>query len=330
MGSDDCFFIAVIFIGFLYSNNSDFIALWKGGDWTGSFKSYLLYASGQIFLEHPILGIGLGNWHLAAYQFDFSNISEFNNPLDFIRYRSHNLYASHLVELGIIGFLAFVYPLGKVMTKGWRYSNSLSLFQKAAYASLLVYLFTSFFYCTVNSYEYHFSSMQLLAFCALGILTKSWERHFKLPAWGYPLFFGVIALLLGLVVYSKMGYDSYRKAKAALSKKEVKEAIQQLESIYHPAFKISHDYQTSLPHLLAEQYQLLGENDRANQYYQEALKYSPNHEPLLLSYANFLFYKLRKPKEALEYVNKILSIQGNHQATLDLYYAIHAYISKLK
>ena len=104
---------------------------------------YMTRNSIRLFFEHPITGIGLGNWVLEAYKYGVKEFSDFNNPTRFIRYGNHNLYSQILAELGLIGFISFIVGVGTLVVKASSKLYLLSALQKASLCSLLVYLITS-------------------------------------------------------------------------------------------------------------------------------------------------------------------------------------------
>jgi O-antigen ligase len=69
-------------------------------------------ASLQMFLQHPLLGVGYGNW-----RFFFSGYAPDLEQLPF----AHNLYLGILSESGLAGFLLFFAPLGYLIAKGLRF-----------------------------------------------------------------------------------------------------------------------------------------------------------------------------------------------------------------
>jgi putative inorganic carbon (HCO3(-)) transporter len=66
----------------------------------------------QLFLQHPLLGVGYGNW-----RFFFSDYAPDLEQLPF----AHNLYLGILAETGLVGFLLFFVPLGYLIAKGLRF-----------------------------------------------------------------------------------------------------------------------------------------------------------------------------------------------------------------
>ena len=197
----------------------------------------MLKASILVFGENPIWGIGLGNWQSNIYQYDFSHITEFNNPEKFIRYHSHNLYTKYLVELGLVGLLAFLYSVATLLRRSLSFKKELDGYEQAAFAAVLVFLFTAFFYADVNFYEYHFSGIHLLVFCALGILSsKNSETFYTLPSSMNRVFLGVSIACLIWFSYAKYNYNIFFNTQKQLTHQSSETSIQQLESLYHPVF----------------------------------------------------------------------------------------------
>jgi len=292
------FLITAVLVGVMGFLNPDFLQkipiIKQCATVAGHFKFYLIKASLFAFGENPILGVGLGNWHLHAYQTDFSYIGEFNDPKAFIRYRSHNMYTQQLVELGIIGFGAFLYSIGNIIRRSLSFKRTLDGYEQAAFASLMVYLFTAFFYADINFYKYHFSGIHLLAFCALGILSSKNSETFY--------WFG----------YAKYSYDVFFETQKQLSIQDPSISIEALENIYHPVFQTNHNYKKSVSFELAKLYQQTGEFDKATNWFQTAIKENPTDAKIRLAYATFLWKVEKNPKGAQDLALDIYKSQKNH------------------
>ncbi len=285
---------------------------------TELFKSYLLGASIRIAQENPLLGVGLGNWQLVVYQLGINGIPPFDDPSSFIRFRSHNLYTKHLVELGLVGLVAFLSPILLAIRKGWDTTTSFDDFHKAAYASLLVYFITACFYNDVNSYEYHFSGLQLLAFCALGILTSTEQRFYTVPNWANYILLFLSILGLAWFGYTKYSYDQYWSGKRAMINGQVDTAIKQLENVYNPVFKTANGFEERLSYNklitldLAKLYEQKNNIGKAEENYLLALKQAPYNEKTLLQYARFLLEHKNQIDQAKKYADKVYVIQHNN------------------
>ena len=280
---------------------------------TTHFKYYLIEASLWTAIKHPILGVGLGNWPLQIYQLDFSHLSEFNDPIAFTRHRSHNLYTLHLVELGIVGLGAFLYSIGNLIRRSLYFKKQLDGYEQAAFASLLVYLFTAFFYADISFYEFHFSGIHLLAFCSLGIISsKNSETFYTLPARMNTVFLVLSIACLVWFSHAKYSYNTFFHTQKDLSIQNPQQAIQKLENLYQSIFKTNLDYKNSIPYELAKLHLQIGENERAETWFQTAIKQNPNNETILLGYAQFLWQIKKNSTVAEALAQQIYGRQKNH------------------
>ena len=73
-------------------------------DFTSTSRLALWGTAGAMFLQHPVLGVGYGNYR-SLYNDYLPGVTP--NQLD-----SHNLYLQFLAETGIIGFAAFFFLIG--------------------------------------------------------------------------------------------------------------------------------------------------------------------------------------------------------------------------
>ena len=311
------FLITAVLVGVMGFLNPEFLQkipiIKQCATVAGHFKFYLIKASLFAFGENPILGVGLGNWHLHAYQTDFSYIGEFNDPKNFVRYRSHNMYTQQLVELGIIGFGAFLYSVGNILRRSLSFKRTLDGYEQAAFASLMVYLFTAFFYADINFYEFHFSGIHLLAFCALGILSsKNSESFYTLPTRMNGLFLALSVACLVWFCYAKYSYDVFFETQKQLSIQDPSISIEALDDIYHPVFQTNHNYKKSVSFELAKLYQQTGEFDEAANWYQTAIKENPTDAKIGLAYATFLWKVEKNSKDAQDLALDIYKSQKNH------------------
>lgn len=283
-----------------------------------SSRLYMSWSSVQIFFEKPLTGIGFGNWHTEAYKYGVSEIFPFNTPEQIVRHKSHNLYVRLFAELGFVGGVSFVLPILAVLRLGSLRAKKLLPFQKAACASLLVYLVSSYFYSTSNFTDYLFSGIQVLGFASIGILTSERESK-RVASKGLKFTFLVISVICTIwFVYSKWSYDSFKMSESAIKSEDHQLAIEKLENIYSPVFKTNFDYHTPLSLILAKEYLLIGEYDTAEKYFKDGLSRAPYSEQLLIGYADFLYEYKNNNVGALEHIERLLHIQNNYQKALYL------------
>ena len=318
-----------------------FNKLISGGTEIGnSHRIYMLKSTLDMVVEKPLLGQGLGNWYLQAYRTDLSNVTGFNQALYYIRLGTHNLYEQLLSEVGIIGFVAFLFPIIMIVKRGLLQTESLTYLEKAAFASLLVYLGGSFFYKDANGYEAHFSSLQLLAFVNIGILTaniknsKIFGKWFKLLIGGLaiPVFIWFISFHKIDVKYKSIvpyfnWWNGVELMDIFMDKsiyktdyyRDEKRLTNVLEDIYHPIFKTTHGFYAgrrgpnkSLELHLATIYLQQKEYDKAANFYEKAFEKAPYDEELLRKYARFLLYVKNNLEKAKKLAERAYNIQSNN------------------
>lgn len=307
-----------------------------------SARLYSILCAFNLLSEHSFVGVGLGNWYVDAYKNGLSEISGFDNPFILYRPANHNVYSQYLAELGIIGTVAFLIPVITVLWRGWRYCYQLSIFQKAAFTSLLIYLVAGMVYRDANFYEFHFSGMQLIAFCALGILIDDEQRFFVLPKWGNILLVVTSLIALCGFIYYLNAYYVYQNVLKLAKEKTIaagpirqydstinynrvlrgdSKSINLLEGIYHPLFMNNLGFyqdghqkggNRSLSLRLAQLYVYNGQNEKAEQYFQVALKNAPNDEYILINYAKFLLRIKQNATKAKIYAKRAYDIQKNN------------------
>lgn len=83
---------------------------------SSSTRSEIWRASILMIKEHPIFGIGLGNFE-ASYRENIPRIAF--PPLEWLVVKPHNLYLNLYLEMGILGFLSFIYLLFLFFKKSW-------------------------------------------------------------------------------------------------------------------------------------------------------------------------------------------------------------------
>ena len=265
--------------------------------------------------DQPIIGVGSGQWYNDIYRHGVGETAPFNSIQELVRYRSHNLYFKQLVELGFIGFILFFGCLIGIL---WKYKNrwtELLGYQKAAWASLMSYLVATYFYANAVPYEYFFSSITLVAFISLGILLGGLPSKDSAPK-----FIPYLILLLSLstsiwYMYSKTKWESYKTVQSASSDII---SIEALEKAYHPSLHSSFNYNTSLSQSLAELYAMNGDATKAQDYYTQALKQTPYHEPLLRSYIDFCIKTGVAKDVAKPYLDKLMKIHPDFAVNQEL------------
>lgn len=146
-------------------------ALAGGGpaEFSSAIRVTLQFAAIQMFLDHPILGVGAGNF--AQLSVDYANplgIQHLSLP-----FRAHNLYLEIAAETGLLGVLAFLAMVGYVAIGLARVRNMATdrhllptaQMSAALLFALLAYLLSAIF--LHMEYERYF--WVLLSVCAAGL-----------------------------------------------------------------------------------------------------------------------------------------------------------------
>lgn len=316
--------IGLFMTGYIFSNGDISLAnnpLLSSLTQPGSLGNRIhpIINSVRVWLDAPILGYGFGNWHLIAFKYDnldlgelFKSVDPLKGVIDFRLLKSHNIYSKYLVELGILGFTAFLYPFGMSLCQLRKKTLQLTTFQKALGGLLIIYLSAAFFYRNANSFPDYFSRIQLLTFCALGILTNVEYRKYLVSKWISVLF---ITLALGNFSWYLYEHTTNYRYESALSimKNNPTQGIQEIASIYHPIFKTTYKEETSLAFQLAKLYSNQGDYDNAEKHYTLGLKSAPYNEEILSNFANFLLKTGRDIPRAKAHAQKVFATNNRNQ-----------------
>ena len=272
-------------------------------------RATLVGYSFELFNDSPLLGVGLGNWHTLVYSSDLSALPSFNNPDNFIRHNSYNLYFQILSELGTIGALSFA-AFVVFFFKGLRKLRvSFTSFEKAAVGSIVIYFVCSYFFSGVNINDFNFSGTELLAFISLGIVTNRFSAlDQKVPNW--------LMIVLSLLVicwfsYSLLSWHNYQEYRQLKKSNDITASITKLEDLYSPVFKTKNGYKNNLNLELAELYQISGKQEQALLHFQTVINKEPYNCEALHKYAEYLLDSKINTDEARSLIGRIEDIQSN-------------------
>ncbi len=280
-------------------------------------RIFLLLRSIELFMANPIGGVGMSNLSVWVYATELPSIVPFDQPNEYVRLRSHNQFSEWLAEGGLFGFLAIIIPLGFVIIKSFQNIRSLTGFELASLSSLLIYLVTSYFYCTVNAHEHFFSSVQYLGWFCWGVLMWRYSHEMKAP----PKAMLHVCILIGMVSSLWFGriylnIHGYWKAQKMLEQGDNVGAITLMEGIYHPHWYSHYDFEHSLAHHLARLHAKKGAGNLARRYYSQALDVSPHDMHILVDYADFLRNRDPKSDDAKRVINTLSDIDANYNPAL--------------
>ena len=276
-------------------------------------RLFMLRDSFDIFKNHPLLGIGLGNWHSFAYTGDQSLFLGIQNA--FYRFNSHNLYSLILAELGLIGIISYLGGVYYPIYKKIKHYKELVFLDKEYMLSISIYLLGTIFYLSSYSYESFFSGVQLIAFCSLGFLIdKNRNKSFLTINTKWLLLFSIFPLVWFLHYFK---VDNIYKI-AIDENTSISRSNQLLESIYHSKFKTTHGYyhdgsNLSLDLKLAINSLKMDSVDRANTFFERGLSILPNDDYLLLAYSKFLAGYVRDFRKAQDYLQVIYTKQQDRR-----------------
>jgi len=139
----------------------------RSGDLT---RLYMMKSSIQLFFENFITGVGIGNWHIFGYKFDYSNVEGYSVVNGFTKSIDHNYFTRILAETGFFGFIFYTSSLFLLFVNYLKNSAKLSDVELAWFSIVILYSILSLFYLSANSSPYFFSGVQFLYFTAIGIL----------------------------------------------------------------------------------------------------------------------------------------------------------------
>lgn len=235
-----------------------------------------------LFFDHPLIGVGVGNWLVEVYQTDVSDFVEINNALDFVRHNSHDFYSHLIAESGLLGLIPFVSYLVLILLGAWKRLTIDNIKAFSSFSSVIIFLIISFFYATLIIRPAHFSTPLLIAFIGLGILTAQ-ENCKKINKIVLLLFSISLGLAVAYFGMSKIRTESCFRMQSSPNKVDAKEI---LTSAYSYALFTSWNTKNLIPYHLAQIYLKEKNFVEANKYFKEAIKLRPYDIPLLLSFAS--------------------------------------------
>ena len=278
-------------------------------------RLHLMSSSLSLLTNNIFTGVGLGNWFVEVYQYTLPDTIPFNDSNALTRLPSHNVYAEKMAELGLVGGLALILGMAYPLIRGIKKLHHLSHLKKSAMGALLVYIVLNCFYRDANFHDQHFSSLQVLAFISIGILSsESFVVSKKRMARYILLVFSIIGLLW--FTYSRNCNTQVYRIMSDLTADTTEQSITKLDNINNPIFYSQYRYDQSFNHLLGKLNSSSGNLKDADRYYLLAIEKSPYNCQLLFDYAKFLIEKKGSVEWARPYLERVIAIQGNHSESL--------------
>jgi hypothetical protein len=275
-----------------------------------SSRLYMIKNSFFLFLEHPLLGIGAGNWKYEAYKFI---------PLDVLKnyhrlpgLGNHNLYSMVVSELGLVGLILLISSIYMYVMRAIKYN---SIFSISAVYILLFYLICAFFYQAVWHYSINFSKLEVVAFCALGVASSNTTIH-NIKTNRFLTFCFLIFSLISVFYFyyfylTSRACDNFNNDKIELATK-----ISGIEKLYSSVFFNSCYHVGNLNYSLGRFFLDEGVLEKSEYYFREAYHNNPYDYNKNMQIAEFMFYGLDRKQESIEIVNKILKYEDIDRANL--------------
>lgn len=271
-------------------------------------RIYMIKSSFWLFLEHPLQGIGLGNWKIEAYKYLSSETLNSFYRLDGLG--NHNIYSMLLAETGLIGVLLasfIVLPIILYRRKPY------TLYEKSALAVLLFHFISSFFYQAVWHYEINYSKLQVLSFCALGILSINNSYKIKISSFRIIPFLWVVSLISVLYYY-----NFYKSSLVCgeLSKEKSEENILEFEKLYSKYLFNSCYGQPNILYDLGSHYRLQSDTLLAKKYYEEAVITNPFDHDRNCMISEFYFYAINDIEKSKKFSEQVIRYEESSRVNL--------------
>ncbi len=289
----------------------------------------------EMIKEHPLIGVGSGNWSLNINKYGTEGMRSEKGELSYRR--PHNDYIWIASENGIVililyaAFLLSIYISGiKNLLKGdrVRWENLIALFGIKVYGIIALFSFPG---------ERVYNLSLLALFCVIIILNQEESDRKKFEKYPWVVYTLVAVIFLGVSVSrfqsdvfmrkiadTRQEIDQLRVAKgqkripahsADLRINSLRSAITKYaQNAYTPVYSVD----PTVTHVLAFKAKMLFDMGKYNEsltVYLKTLEENPYHLYTMFSTA-LTYEKLRKTKEELEMHNKILEIAPSFPGSL--------------
>jgi len=165
-------------------------------------------------------------------------------------------------------------------------------------------------------HQYHFSAMEMITFFSIGYLNRDLV---PITNNGSVVFKALIPLMLSLSVvwfiYHAYAHNKYFQALKHLKTKDYGKTITDLEEVYHPVFKTTHDFRNSIDLKLGELFVKTGDFNSAEARFKNAIELNPTFGKHHYKYGVFLQQQERY-SEALKALEKAYKLHSLNQWTL--------------
>ena len=335
----------------VYASLDSWETIEKQADWMRNYRFGstlervdLWEKSVEIYRDHPITGIGTGNWKIVLPSYGTDGLRSSEGIIHFVR--PHNDFVGILAENGIFGFLCYsgfffvlVFYLYRLMKQPLPKDKKV----------LLIFLFAGLLiYFVIANLSFPRERVEHSVFLALyaAFIISLYQKHFSNQktygkAFTKVMLRGLVPLFLVLatVVGGTRTYSEYYMKKALMSREENKhqEVIEFADKANNYFYRLDNtslpvrwytasayffmgNYNKALEHnLMAYQsnpfnmhvlnnlatcYETLGEHEKSLKYYLEAISVSKHFEDAWLNLVA-VYYNQEKWDEALDALNHI-------------------------
>ncbi len=278
----------------------------------------------ELFKDHPISGVGAGNWRFHFPVYGMRGLRSEQGAINF--QRPHNEYLGALTELGVLGLVSFlaIFILGIYYAiHVWRKETDREKARIAllAGAGILGFMVIAFF---------DFPSERILHLCSLAVLlaivaalyVQTDEKHDTIAS---PFLMPSILLTLCCLFVSFQRFQSERFCKNGLEARRVNNynmVIKQLKRANTFWYSVD-PMATPLTWYVGEAQYLIKKEKEALANFEASATIHPNHIHVLNNLGS-TYFKLGKEKEAYASFEKALKIAPqflNANLNLCAYYA---------
>jgi len=306
------------------------------GSGNNSFRLRAWDATIEMIADHPIVGVGTGNWKIHSQQY-FSDKDFKQTETNWIR--PHNDFLWAYAERGLLGFLLYLalfvipiyFALNVLTSKDTEHSVKVTVL--LLLSGLLAYIFDSVFtfpYERINQQVYF--TLFLAGITAEYLRMKPEKTFFPNQK---PIFAITGLILLFSIVYGvsmlKSEYHIVR-AKAAEKAKEWKMLTLEATKAKTP-FRTLEPEASAIEYYIGNGYLGNGDLRLAADHFQSALKANP-FDPFVLSNLGKIFTDLGEFKKGANHLERALKLlPGLYEAKVNLgtaYYNLKEYRKSLK
>lgn len=257
--------------------------------------------------DHPVFGVGLGNWKRDFPKYGVSNSRAENGYINFLR--PHNDYLWIIAEMGVLGLasiLAFIIVLISSFSKYWSGENKMKLLPVLAFMIISVFSFPS-------------ERALLLTLLILALPVGSMKSYI-VPKIAIG---GMTVLVLGavLLLINRLQGDIYAEELIVAHSKGRSKKMLELSQLCEDKGYVLDDNGTAIAFYQGVAFSDLNQNEKALKSFVKAKKYAPYHVHVLNNLAG-TYYRLNEVDSCKKHYEIALKISPYFDEVLINYAAI--------